>query len=160
MTAPHAITLAAAILAFVASLIAAAVSVYNARFRRFARERWWERKADAYSRIIEALAALVFYYEEHYDAVLEHHTFSEERRKEIADHWTRGYTEVKKATTIGAFLISADAEAALQKMWKEKGKGVDPSDWFSLVESDYVTARDCLRSLVEAARKDLRVISQ
>jgi len=157
VTTPNSITLIAAILAFVAALIAAVVSVYNARFRRFARERWWERKVEAYSGIIEALSDLVYYYEEHYDAEIEGQTLSDEHRKEIAEHWQKGYAKVKRVTAIGAFLISPDAETALQQMWKEKGKGVHPNDWFGLLESDYVAARGCLQSIVAAAKKDLKV---
>ncbi len=157
MTAQNDVTLVAAILAFIASVLAAAVSIYNARFTRFARERWWERKVDAYSRIIEALAALVYYYEEHYDAELEHRELTDDHRKEIADYWRRGYTEVKRATAIGAFLVSPEADAVLQKMSKDKGKGGHPGDWFSVLESDYVDARDSLRAVVSAAKKDLRV---
>lgn len=157
MTTENLFTLVASALAFLASLLATVVSVYNARFARFARQRWWDRKVDAYSRIIEALSSLVYYYEVIYDAELEHQTLSEERKTEIDDHWKRGYAEVKKATATGAFLVSAEAEAALQKMWKEKGKGVHPNDWFSLIESDYVATRDCLRGVADAAKKDLEV---
>lgn len=158
MTTEHLLTLFASVLAFIASVIAAAVSIYNARFRRFARERWWERKVEAYNRIIDALSGFVYYYEEHYDAEIDRRDLTESHKKEIDEHWRKGYAEVKRATAVGAFLISPAAEAALQKMWQEKGKGVDPSDWFGLIESDYVAARDCLRAVVEAARNDLRVV--
>jgi hypothetical protein len=158
LTTEHLLTLFASALAFVASVIAAAVSIYNARFRRFARERWWEWKVEAYSRIIDALSGLVYYYDEHYDAEIEHRNLTDSHKKEINEHWRKGYAEVKRATAVGAFLISPAAEAALQKMWKEKGKGVDPNNWFGLIESDYVATRDCLRAVVEAARTDLRVV--
>ena len=152
------LTLFASVLAFIASVIAAAVSIYNARFRRFARERWWDRKVEAYNRIIDALSALVYYLEEHYNAEIEHRDLSDSHKKEIVEHWRKGYAEVKRATAVGAFLISPAAEAVLQNMWKEKGKGVDPNDWFGLMESDYVAAQDCLRAVVEAARNDLGVV--
>lgn len=158
MNTEQLLILLASVLAFIASVIATAVSVYNARFRRFARERWWERKVDAYKRIIDALSVLVYYYEEHYDAFIERRDLTDSHKVEIEDHWRKSYAEVKRATAVGAFLISADAEAALNKMQKEKGKGVHPSDLFGLIESDYVAARACLRDVVEAARNDLRVI--
>jgi hypothetical protein len=160
LTTEHLLTLLAAILACIAAVIAATVSVYNARFRRFARERWWERQVEAYNRIIDALSALVYYYEEHYEAEIEHRSLTDSHKKEISEHWRKGYAEVKRATAVGAFLISPTAEAALQKMWKEKGKGVAHNDWFGLIESDYVAARKCLRAVVKAAKKDLRVAWQ
>jgi hypothetical protein len=159
VTTEQQLTLAAAILAFSASIVATAVALYNTRFRRFARERWWERQVEAYNAIIDALSALVYYYEEHYDAELEHRDRTETHRREIERHWRESYAKVKRATAVGAFLISTDAEAALKKMWKEKGRGVDANDWFGLIESDYVAARDCLQAIVDAARRDLRVMS-
>jgi hypothetical protein len=158
LTTEQLLTLSASALAFIASVIAAAVSVYNARFQRFARERWWERQVEAYRGIIDALSALVYYYEEHYDAEIEGRDLSDAHREEMSEHWQNGYAEVKRATAVGAFLISSDADVALQRMWKERRKGVDPRNWFDLIESDYLAARDCLRSVVEAARKDLRIV--
>ncbi|MDO8546575.1 MAG: hypothetical protein Q7R68_04360, partial [Nitrospirales bacterium] len=147
----------AAVLAFVASVIAVGVSAYSVRFSRFAKERWWERKAEAYSRIVEALAGLVYYHEEHYDAELESRSIPEDRRRQIDEYWRTGYIELKKATAAGPFLISAEAEAALAQMWRDRGKGVHPGDWFGRIESDYTTARDGLKAVVAAAKKDLAV---
>jgi hypothetical protein len=157
LTIENVITLVAAILAFFASVVATAVSIYNTRFKRFLMERWWDRKAEAYIRIIEALSSLVHYYNEHYDAELEHKGIPESRQKDISEDWNRGYIELKRATAIGSFLISIEAEAALAKMWKERGKGVHPDDWFRLLESDYVKAEECLKSIVIAAKADLGV---
>lgn len=156
MDTQNLVTLAAAGLTFVASIITVTVSAYNARMEHFARQRWWERKVQAYADIIEALADLVYYYEEHYDAEVEHQEMSDAHKAQVTEHWKRGYAAVKKATSVGTFLISSEAEAALRTMWREKGKGVHPNDFFGLVESDYVAARDCLKAVVEAAKIDLK----
>jgi hypothetical protein len=149
------VTLAAALLAFVASVIATAVALYNARFRRFARERMWERKAEAYSRLIEALSSLVYYYEEHAEAASGDESLSDAYKKELQAHWTKGYAEVKRATATGGFLISNDAAAALERMWRERYKGVHPDDWVGVVEAHHKAARECLQALVAAAKRDL-----
>lgn len=156
MTNAQWITLTAALLAFVASGIATAVAAYNARFRKFAQQRWWERKADAYTRIIEALADLVYYHETHLLAAEERVTLSAERKADIGEFWRRGNAEVRRATAVGAFLISPDAEAALRRMWEEDGRGVPFNDWYGAVESSYDAARTCLRQVVAAAKADLR----
>jgi hypothetical protein len=156
METQNIVTLAAAGLTFVASIITVVVSAYNARLERFARQRWWERKVQADTDIIEALADLMYYYEEYYDAEVEHQEMSEPHKARIAEHWKRGYAAIKKATAVGEFLISSEAEATLRKMWREKGKGVHPNDFFGLVESDYIAARDCLKAVIEAAKTDLK----
>jgi hypothetical protein len=156
MDSQQVITLAAAALAFVASVIATSVSAYNGRLARFAAQRWWERKADAYARIIEALAAMVYYHEEHLAAYEEGRNVPEDTKAEIKQHWRCSYSELKKATAVGAFLISTEAEEALRRMWQEKGKGVYPGDWYGQLESDYVAARECLKTVVSSAKADLR----
>ena len=157
MTTDQIITLSAAGLAFVASVIAALVSIYNSRFRRFAKERWWERKVEAYTRIIDALSGLVYYYEEHYDAAIEHREISESRREEIDEHWSNGYIEVKRASTVGAFLISTDATSALHAFWKAKSEDFHPNDWFSDLDASYAAAQKCLDAMVKAAKGDLGI---
>lgn len=149
------IALIAAVLAFVASVIATVVAAYNGRFHRFARERWWERKADAYARIIEALSDLVFYHETHLDAAETGRTLSEEHRADIEKFWGRGHAEVKRAAAVGAFLISSEAEAALQKFQKGSGESIHPNNWYGLIEDSYVVTRDALRAVVAAAKEDL-----
>lgn len=150
------ITLIAAVLAFAASVLATIVSIYNARFKRFARERWWERKVEAYSRITQALADLVYYYDEHYTAQIEGSSLSPEYRKKVGEHWRQGQADVKKATAIGAFLISEEADAALKKMANERPSNVDPEDYFEALEFDYKAAQNCLKAVVAAAKKDIR----
>ncbi len=149
------ITLLAACLAFVASVIATVVSVYNARLSKFTRQQWWTRKADAYARIIEELSGLVFYYGEHYDATIEHREISQERRKEMEEHWRRSYAEIRRATDVGAFSISSNAEAALQAMWNNRADAKKAGYWFTEMEADYLSARDCLKAIVLAAKADL-----
>ena len=135
-TVENVVTLVAAILAFVASVIATAVSIYNSRFGRFTSRRWWERKVEAYSKIIGALSELVYYYEERYDAEVDGHNRTDDHKDEIEKQWRKGYAEVKRVTAIGAFLISPEAEAALRKMSKEKGKGAQSNDLFDILQSD------------------------
>lgn len=151
------ITLIAAVLAFGASVIAIVASSYHARFRRFAMERWWERKADAYTQIIEALADLVNYYRQFYDAELEARELSEKRVEEITQRWKEGYGVVMKATDTGAFLISAEAEASLRRFREGPQEKPHRDDWFQRFENNYILARQCLDELVKCSKTDLLI---
>jgi len=157
MSTDNIITLIAAGLAFFASLIAVAVSAYNARFVRFTSEKWWERKTEAYVRIIEALSDLVYYYQQTYDAEFDARQLPKERQREIEAHWKKGYLEIRKATNVGAFLISPEAEKALEEYWERPKGNVHPADWFGHLEIDCTSAEKCLKELVICAKKDLRV---
>ena len=157
MSTDNIVTLIAAGLAFLASLIAVIISAYNARFNRFASERWWERKAEAYTSIIDALSDLVYYYQQNFDSFVTQKELSEEKQREIKERWRKGNFEIKKATNIGAFLISPEAENALKKYWEEPTDDDYLSDWFERLARDYTKAENCLKELVLFAKQDLRV---
>ncbi len=149
------ITLIAAILAFLASVVATLAALYNGRFARFARERWLERQAEGYARIIEALADMVYYHETHLAASEQGRSIPETRRADIEHHWMQSSAALKKASAVGAFLVSREAEAALQKLWKDLEAAASQGSWHSELEDHYVASRDCLRRLVECAKVDL-----
>jgi hypothetical protein len=143
------------VLVFGASVIAAGVSAYNAGLNKFARLRWWDRKADAYTRVVEALAEMVYYHEEHIAASDEGRTIPAKVKEEIDQHWRHSHAELKKASAVGAFLISPKAETALRRMWQETGQVVS-YDWYREAESHYVAAQDCLKSVVSCAKNELQ----
>jgi hypothetical protein len=140
-----------------AAVVAAAAQLYTVRFRRFARERWWERKADAYARIVESLTGLVYYYEIQGEVAIGKE-LSDERHADLAKQWRDGHLELKRATAAGLFLISPAAEAALTTMWREHDEHHRTAeDWLDEVEADYATTRTCLKAVVTAAQRDLGV---
>ena len=154
MSSESIVILIAAVLAFIASLLA----IYSTRFRRFAQERWWERKADAYTRIIEALSDLVDYYRQMCDEEINpKRTVSEKIKRDMLERSKRGHREITKAADIGAFLISSKADAALQLFRKGPEKKPNPQDWYSIFDNEYSGAERCLKEIVECAKKDLRV---
>ena len=157
MSPDSAVTLMASVLAFLASVGAIIVSAYSARFARFTSEKWWERKAEAYTRIVEALSDLVYSCQQKYDAGFEARELSEDRKHEIDRHWKRGNLEVKKAANVGAFMISPEAEGALIEYQEGSRGSIDPGDWFGNLQFDYTSAEQCLRKLVACAKKDLTV---
>jgi hypothetical protein len=67
----------------------------------FQTERWWDRKADAYSRIIEALYHLVAYTSMIYKRWTEDANFSEDYKREMEESSGRAFKELRVATGIG-----------------------------------------------------------
>jgi hypothetical protein len=107
------IALVVAGLAFVASMVSVAVSLYNARLGRFSSERWWERKAEAYTRIVEGLSDLIAYYDRAIGEGDEPLVSSDEISR-LLESYERGRSKLEFALTNGAFVISAPAYASLQ----------------------------------------------
>ncbi len=147
---------AAALLAFLASLVATAVGFYNAGVRRFAEQRWWLKKEEAYGNLVATLSTVVYYHEQHYDAAIGAAETPEQHRQELSEAWRAANTELKRYTASGAFMISPGAEAALRKMWRDQDAGRSGKSWFEHVESSYEAARTCLEEIVTEAKRDLR----
>lgn len=141
----------------IVGLIAGLFALYRAK-QEFISQRWWERKADTYMRIIEALWKILDYYKQNYEEVTDHREISDERKKEILNQWREGQREIKKITEIGAFLVSDETIAALKKLWKKPEPESDPDDWISQLENDYIATEACIDTVIKSAKKDLQVI--
>jgi hypothetical protein len=153
MSGENVITLIAALLAFIASLIA----IYNTNFKRFTSERWWERKVKAYEDIVDALSGLIHYYRTLMDEELGEKQLSKEAQAEFNKRSRQGFNTIRRATDMGAFIISSEASDILQEFWKESENKLDPNDWYARFERNYEKAKACLDKITSCARKDLRV---
>ena len=126
--------------------------------RRYRAERWWERKAEAYSRIVEALHALMEYCSTMADAD-RGVPYSEERKKELGDECHRAYLELRKATGIGAYIVSDEVAAVLAKL--EARPSVDPDGgripMFEIMDADFEAYKQALFEIRALAKKDLGV---
>ena len=66
--------------------------------RRFRNERWWEKKSEAYSELVEALHNMRWPSSEHFDAGLEHRELSEEYSQELWKEFRKARKIVWKIT--------------------------------------------------------------
>jgi hypothetical protein len=154
--------------AFLASYI-----TYWLSHRRFIQERWWDRKADAYAKIIENLVALTYSLERwaRYEwTELAGEEVLSPRAKEDYEAVPLEYEEVKarieRAATQGGYIISEKAANALSELIRQLRKAPEQSgfdvmsDWCNWINSlhDYSkAAHDCLQAMRDEARSDLRV---
>lgn len=141
-------------LAFV-GVASALFTTFVAR-KRFISERWWDRKADAYTRILEALVEMHRYQEAYYKDLTHEAELSKEREAELTTTLKTAWREVDNAIRLGAFVMSQEAHTVLTK-WRTAGHGVDPQDFFGLVEADYAATSECIKQMREIGRTDLQV---
>ena len=136
-------------------LIAGLFASYRAK-KDFISQRWWERKAQAYSNIVEALWQLVDSNKHDYDALIMGAHLSDQRKTDIQAQWAKGSNEIKRSAGIGAFIISDEAAKALKEYF-EKSDNIDPDNWVAQIESDYDALRVCLEKIKIAAKQDLNI---
>src|SRR5947208_12000848 len=98
-----------------ALLVAIVTSVLTVRLslRRFHAERWWERKAEAYSRIIESLHAAMEYHSAMSDEAMTAEERDEARYARLKNEYDEAYRNLRRSTGIGAYIISEEAAAVL-----------------------------------------------
>ena len=122
--------------------------------KRLYSEKWWQRKEQAYTEIIEALYDLLQYCEikkEDYGEREESETM-----KDMADKYTLAYWKVKKATTIGAFSLSAEAAKVLIDLNKRPRLDWHENPSWEIYEYDYQFYIEALGKIVKAANDDLQ----
>ena len=136
--------------------VCTAVVTVRLSVHRFYTEWWWERKADAYSRIVEALHyAMEDRSEQSHESMTQQH-IPEEREKRLSEDYARASRELNKATGIGAFIISDEVADALAKL--QNRRRLDPKDcpWFEICNDEFGAYKKTLAEVKKLARKELK----
>lgn len=125
--------------------------------RPFHAERWWERKADAYSRIVEALHSAMEYWSARSHEDMTGQQIGQEREQRLSEDYDRASQELKKVTGIGAYILSDEVADALAKL--QKRPRLDPKDcaWFEIYQDEYEAYKRTLTDVRQYAKKDLGV---
>ena len=132
---------------------------FSARWavRRAFEERWWARKEQAYSEIIEALHDLLRYSAFEADNYLRGYRGNHPKEKEFADRYSEAYWKVQKMTDIGPFVISEDAALILHKLRELPTLDFNNDDPVEVREHETAHYREALEGIRKCARQDLKV---
>ena len=76
--------------------------------------------------------------------------------EELSERHSKALWRIKKATDLGSFTVSAEAQSALQEMRSRPRLEWDENPPWEVYEQDYNNYRATLETIVSAARKDLR----
>lgn len=125
--------------------------------RRFYSERWWERKLQAYSTILESLYDMRRYSEEAVEAFESGCELSDDRRTELHVQYRRGRSEIDKASAIGAFVISGEASRYLAQLQRDLGAASHEESWYNHLDSEGAALQKCIEAIKECAKRDLRI---
>lgn len=147
------------ILKFLPGIITAIIASYLTAqwsIRRFYSEKWWGRKERAYTEIIDALYDLLLYCEIQKEDFGQGSGYSENKMKSFRERYNQAYWKIKKATDIGAFVVSSKAEITLKELRDRPRLPWDDSDLWDIYEADYRYYQNTLEKIVDIARKDLK----
>jgi len=122
--------------------------------RRFRTERWWERKVESYTNVIEALHNSKAFASYHLKT--SGREIPEERDKELRSRTREANDEILKATDVGAFILSEKALTRLRKYKNEEEEASEIRDWYGYLIADLEATEGCLKDFIEIAKKDLK----
>jgi len=123
--------------------------------RKFYAEKWWERKERAYSEIISAINDILQYFEYNEEWYTTGFEPPEEKVNELKSLYHESLWRLKKAKSIGEFVISKKAVYALKEL--DKLPKLNPNEnppedvWYQ----DYKNHEQTLKTIIEIAKKDL-----
>jgi hypothetical protein len=141
--------LAAIFIAAISSWITVQLSL-----KRFRSERWWEKKVEAYSNLIEVLHNSKAFIH-HLNESMKGDRLSEERFNELQKRYKVAKDEIFKSGDIGAFLLSPEAINRLRQYQKEDNEALKKGFLEGLPFSCAATDA-CLNDIIEIARRDLK----
>lgn len=131
------------------------VTVYLAR-NRFRSERWWEKKVQAYERVIEAFHKAKKFASEHMDAEYKGHKVDDTRDAELRSLSREARDEISRASDVGSFVLSEDALKVLARYEAESESATMRESWFEHLDADWSLTHKYMQEFMDVAKKDLR----
>jgi sensor c-di-GMP phosphodiesterase-like protein len=148
------VVLIALIPGLVLSIVTAFLTV-RLSLKQFRSQRWWEKRAEAYSRIMEQLSSLLYYYEEWESEEVSQREWDEEKKKRVSDGHTEANRYIRKASAIGAFMISDVAAAAIETLLRDLRKNTKEPDYYSYLDACQGSIEKCIIAVRGFAKADL-----
>lgn len=125
--------------------------------RRFRNDKWWEKKAQAYSELVVALHHMRWPSSEHFDAFVENREVSEEYNEELWRESRKARKEVWKIADSSSFLISSEVLKAVVEMERGLAAARNFQSWIDHLDIEGAAIDQCLKKVKEIGAKELGV---
>lgn len=146
--------LVALIPALAVSILTAYITV-KLSMKQFYSQKWWEKKAEAYSYIIENLSYLQYFFGEQLNVEFNMRHLSDEDNKKLSEEYKQAKEYITKAAAIGAYIVSDKTAVALSELLHAIKKSDDEVDFVSYLDRNYGLVRECITKIKEYAKADL-----
>jgi len=139
-------------------LIAGATSwiTIQLSLKQFRTQKWWEMKADAYTKILDALHKSKKFSSEHLEAMYKIKEVSVERDKELRKLSKDSQEELSRAVDVGAFLLCKEAVDVLKNYELQTDDLHEYETWYEYIDAENTINHRTLLNLIPIARKDLK----
>jgi|SRR5882672_6192399 len=140
------------VVAVVTSIVTVRLSI-----RRFHAEKWWEKKHDAYSDLIDIMYGFKEYTTNHIADSVDPKGSEKRERDAWETEWKEFGKRYAKARSLASMHLSKEAMAALKTYESEKARAEENDDVFQWMDDDLRACTKCLSALIVAAKADLGV---
>lgn len=130
------------------------------------RERWWERRLDAYIRVHDALSYQLRQTKAEYDSLYAFYSGEEMRKpipgdiaEELRKNWRESERELEDAIVRGSFLLSEEAVTLLRRYQEEQRELDRQLDQYGaeIIDDQFESARSATHAFGELAKTDLQI---
>ena len=139
---------------FIVSIITAYVTV-KLSMKQFYSQRWWEKKAETYSYIIEHLSYLQYYFNEWFNEGIGIKKLGVKDTERLSEGYRKARESIAKAAAIGAYIVSDDTATALSKLLSELEQEDPEGNWVGDIDRCYGSAKECIIKIRGYAKADL-----
>ena len=149
----------------IALIPAAAVAVLTAKLtvnlsvEQFRTQKWWEKKSEAYSKIVSCLSSLLYCYREwvkEYDDG-NPRKMSDAKKGSLSGKYNQSMEEFHEAANSSVFNISEKAADAVLKLRDELEYEFDSINWFEDAKYYCELVENCIKDIKVYAREDLKL---
>jgi hypothetical protein len=145
-------------LTLIGGAVGAAITLWVG-WSQFRKQRWWDKKLEAYSAIFAAFHALLDEDAAYEDAAIENRKVSDSEKDELRRKAKLGEAELWRQMRLSSLLISDQAEQALRKMFRDLESAEMETDWVHFRNLRSQALWDGFGRLKVAAKDSLRVNS-
>lgn len=148
---------------FTSNILTAAVAAWvtvHLSLRKFRVERLWEKRAEAYERVIKAFHNLSRFFHEHFEAVIieqqQGREMAKEKQSELSRQADNAKKEINRARDIGSFLLSQSALKILAT-YNTESKSSDYESWEEYLMANCSLVDEYSEAFISEARICLKM---
>lgn len=120
-------------------------------------QRWWERKASAYTEIVDAVWHIRERASDAIEQMYAHQDGTSHTSLPLDRDFLKDRRDLKKLADIGQFVISDEVAAALSELRRKVDAVEDHPDIDIEIETHFKAAKECLSVITPAALRDLGI---
>jgi hypothetical protein len=143
-------------LTLIGGAVGAAITLWVG-WNQFRKQRWWDKRLEAYGAIFAAFHALLDEDAAYEDAEIENRKLSESEQTELRKKAKAGEAELWRQMRLSSLLISEPAEQALRRMFRHLQSAEGELDWVQFRHESSRALWDGLETVKRIAKNDLGV---